>query len=37
MRTILFDDIETFYRRTRQQVSLNHRTPSEVFAAALAA
>lgn len=36
MRTILFDYIEAFYNRTRHQTGLNHRTPAEVYAAALA-
>lgn len=36
MRTILFDYIETFYNRARHQASLGHRTPAEVYAAALA-
>lgn len=36
MRTILFDYIETFYNRARHQASLGHRTPAEVYTAALA-
>ena len=36
MRTILFDYIETFYNRTRHQAALEHRTPAEVYASALA-
>lgn len=36
MRTILFDYIETFYNRTRHQAALNHRTPAEVYATAVA-
>ncbi|MEI8083642.1 MAG: IS3 family transposase [Actinomycetes bacterium] len=36
MRTILFDYIETFYNRTRHQAALDHRTPAEVYATAVA-
>ncbi|MEM1332745.1 MAG: IS3 family transposase [Actinomycetota bacterium] len=36
MRTILFDHIEVFYNRQRHQAGLAHRTPAEVYAAAVA-
>jgi len=36
MRTILFDHIEVFYNRQRHQAGLEHRTPAEVYAAAVA-
>jgi transposase InsO family protein len=34
LRAALFDYIETFYNRQRHQAGLDHRTPSEVYAAA---
>lgn len=37
LRTILFDYIETFYNRTRHQARLDHRTPTEAYAASRAA
>ena len=36
MRTILFDHIEVVYNRQRHQRGLEHRTPAEVYAAAVA-
>ena len=33
LRAALFDYIETFYNRARHQARLDHRTPSEVYAA----
>ena len=36
LRTILFDHIEVFYNRQRHQAGLGHRTPAEVYAAAVA-
>jgi len=37
LRTILFDYIETFYNRARHQARLDHRTPTEAYAASRAA
>jgi hypothetical protein len=37
MRTIIFDDVEIFYNRERHQAALGHRTPSDLYAAALVA
>lgn len=37
LRAALFDYIETFYNRSRHQARLDHRTPSEVYAATAAA
>ncbi len=34
LRAALFDYIEAFYNRARHQAGLDHRTPSEVYAAA---
>jgi transposase InsO family protein len=34
LRAALFDYIEAFYNRSRHQAGLDHRTPSEVYAAA---
>ena len=37
LRAALFDYIEAFYNRARHQAGLDHRTPSEVYAATAAA
>jgi putative transposase len=36
LRTVLFDYIETFYSRARHQAHLEHRTPTETYAASQA-
>ncbi|MEQ8839416.1 MAG: IS3 family transposase [Acidimicrobiales bacterium] len=33
LRTVLFDYIETFYNRRRDQARLGHRTPAETYTA----
>jgi transposase InsO family protein len=37
LRTIIFDYVEIFYNRERHQAALGHRTPAEVYEAAMVA